>query len=143
MFTADFINVIYILLVIQIFPSQFELLLAQHRSSTISLRIGLQQWPIMVTDHSFGDGWDVFCEHNSIKRHDMLLLRHAGSLIFDIIHFSELQIQAYMRWTAPLPNLLQTSYSPLQGSNTILLIIYSNIYNILLLFRFMLRNYCE
>ncbi|XP_071940337.1 uncharacterized protein [Coffea arabica] len=100
----------------QIFPSQFELLLAQHQSSRIILRIGLQQWPIMVTNHSFGEGWDYFCEHNSIKRHDTLLLRHAGSLIFDVIHFSELQTQVYMRWTAPLPNLLQTSNFTLQGT---------------------------
>ncbi|XP_027084851.1 uncharacterized protein [Coffea arabica] len=100
----------------QIFPSQFELLLAQPRSSTIILRIGLQQWPIMVTNHSFGDGWDDFCEHNSIKRHDTILLRHAGGLMFDVIHFSELQTQVYMPWTAPLPNLLQTSYSTLQDT---------------------------
>ena len=80
----------------QRFPSQYELLLAQPRPSKIFLRIGLQQWPIMVTNHSFGDGWDAFCEHNSIKRHDMLLLRHIGSLIFDIIHFSDdLEINHY------------------------------------------------
>ncbi|XP_027163414.1 uncharacterized protein LOC113783621 isoform X2 [Coffea eugenioides] len=78
----------------------------QHHCNRIILRVGLRQWTITVTDHSFEEGWDAFCEHNIVKRHDTLLLRHSGNLIFDVIHFCELQKQVLLPWTVPLPDLL-------------------------------------
>nr|XP_027070712.1 uncharacterized protein LOC113695764 [Coffea arabica] len=44
----------------------------------------------------------------------MLLLRHGGYLIFDIIHFCELKKQVYLRWTVSLPDLFhqQSSIDP-------------------------------
>ncbi|XP_027180131.1 uncharacterized protein LOC113778827 [Coffea eugenioides] len=90
----------------QVLPTQFESLLHQHHCNRIILRFGLRQWPIIVTDHRFAQGWDVFCEHNIVKRHDTLLLQHSGNLIFDVIHFCELQKQVLLPWTVPLPDLL-------------------------------------
>ncbi|XP_071920249.1 uncharacterized protein [Coffea arabica] len=90
----------------QVLLGQFELLLHQHHCNRIVLRFGLRQWIIIVTDHAFQEGWDAFCKHNIIKRHDTLLLRHSGNLIFDVIYFCELQKQVLLPWTVPLPDLL-------------------------------------
>ncbi|CDP12637.1 unnamed protein product [Coffea canephora] len=49
------------------------------------------KWSVVFGDRSFEKGWDEYCHENITNKHDMLLLRHIGHLIFDVIHFSELQ----------------------------------------------------
>ena len=75
----------------QILPAQFKVLLTQHQHNTIILKHGTYKWPVVVGDRSFQEGWDEYYQENIANKHDMLLLRHAGNLIFDVIHFSELQ----------------------------------------------------
>ena len=69
----------------------------------------------MVGQRSFQEGWDEYYHENITNKHDILLLRHTGNLVFDVIHFSELQRQVYLSWTVPLPNLLQARASHPQG----------------------------
>ena len=96
---------------IQPLPVEFQILLSQHDDTTITFRHGLQRWTISVRNSCFEEGWIEYCHQNMTKEHDMLLLRHAGDLIFDIIHFCELKKQVYLRWTVSLPNLLHQQSS--------------------------------
>ena len=73
------------------------------------------KWSVVFGDRSFEEGWDEYCHENITNKHDMLLLRHIGHLIFDVIHFSELQKQIYLSWRVPLPNLLQAGGDHAQG----------------------------
>ena len=43
------------------------------------------------------------------------MLRHTGGLIFDVLHFCELQQQVYLPWTVPLPSLFQNIAYHQQG----------------------------
>ena len=73
------------------------------------------KWSVVFGDRSFEKGWDEYCHENVTNKHDMLLLRHIGHLIFDVIHFSELQKQIYLSWRVSLPNLLQAGGDHAQG----------------------------
>ena len=124
-----FFDNILLLHFFKVLPAQFELLLHQHHCNRIILRFGLRQWPITVTDHRFAQGWDVFCEQNIVKRHDTLLLRHSGNLIFDVIHFCELQKQVLLPWTVPLLDLLHMNAIASRGQNTAVPISFPHLYS--------------
>ena len=128
-----FFDSIFLLHFLKVLPAQFESLFHQHHSNRITLRFGLRQWPITVTDHAFAQGWDAFCEHNIVKRHDTLLLRHSGNLIFDVIHFCELQKQVLLPWTVPLPDLLHMNAVASRDKHTIVSISHPHLYHILFL----------
>mgnify|MGYP004721869477 CR=1 FL=1 len=75
----------------------------------------MQKWPLTIANGCFEEGWDDYCHDNIINTHDMLMVRHAGNLIFDVIHFSELQQQVYLSWTVPLPNIFENNATYTQG----------------------------
>ena len=87
-------------------PHEFQILLSQHDDTKITFRHGLQRWTVSVRNNCFEEGWVEYCHENMITEHHMLLLRHAGDLIFDTIHFCELKKKVYLRSTVSLPNLL-------------------------------------
>ena len=75
----------------------------------------MQSWPITINNGSFEDGWDEYWHENFVKTYDMLMVRHAGDLIFNVLHFCELQQQVYLPWMVPLLNLLQNTTIHEQG----------------------------
>ena len=92
---------------------------------TITVKHGLAEWSLKITDHCFGGEWNLFCKHNYIDLNDMLFLRKRSDFIYDALTFSSNCLQIWTRWTLPL-SMIPYEFFVSQGSyNSIALILCS------------------
>ena len=67
----------------------------------------MRNWLFHLANNLYEDASTEYLDSNLIKEHHVLFLRHAGNLVFDVIHFCEFQKQVYLSRTTPLPSILQ------------------------------------